>query len=94
MTQISDTILNTAIERTIEDVRMHTLRLTIHDTIYDKLMGLLEMLPKDKIEIIEENEYPAISFDEAKLKVEQAMNNISKNEGIDLTYAIEKVIHS
>jgi len=73
---------------------MHTLRLTIHDTIYDKLMGLLEILPKDKIEIIEENEYPAISFDEAKLKVGQAMNNISKNEGIDLSHAIEKVIHS
>lgn len=73
---------------------MHTLKLTIHDTIYDKLMGLLEILPKDKIEIIEENEYPAISFEEAKLIVEQAMNNISKNEGIDLTYAIEKVIHS
>ena len=78
----------------MEEVKMHTVRLTIHDTIYDKLMGLLEILPKDKIEIIEESEYPAISFDEAKLKVEHAINNISKNEGIDLVSAIEKVIHA
>jgi aspartyl/asparaginyl-tRNA synthetase len=74
---------------------MHTVRLTIHDTIYEKLMGLLEILPKDKIEIIEEkDEFPAISFDEAKLKVERAMNNIPKNEGLDLSTAIEKVIRS
>ncbi|MDD2829434.1 MAG: hypothetical protein PHW18_07675 [Sulfuricurvum sp.] len=73
---------------------MHTVRLTIHDTIYDKLMGFLEILPKDKIGIIEESEYPALSFDEAKLKVEHAINNISKNEGIDLASAIEKVIHA
>lgn len=47
---------------------MHTIRLTIHDTIYDKLIGLLEILPKDKIQINEEGDYPAISFDEAKKK--------------------------
>lgn len=73
---------------------MHTIRLTIHDAIYDKFMGLLEILPKDKIEVIEENEYPAISFEEAKLKVERAINNISKNEGIELSSAIDKVIPS
>ena len=74
---------------------MHTVRLTIHDTIYEKLMGLLEILPKDKIEIIEEkDEFPAISFEEAKLKIERAMNNIPKNEGLDLSTAIEKVIRS
>ncbi|MGA9045717.1 hypothetical protein [Sulfuricurvum sp.] len=74
---------------------MHTVRLTIHDTIYEKLMGLLEILPKDKIEIIEEkDEFPAISFEEAKLKIERAMNNIPKNEGLNLSTAIEKVIRS
>lgn len=74
---------------------MHTVRLTIHDTIYDKLMGLLEILPKDKIDIVEEkDEFPAISFEEAKLKVGCAINNIQKNEGLDLSTAIEKVIRS
>ncbi|MDD3769464.1 hypothetical protein E0765_03885 [Sulfuricurvum sp. IAE1] len=74
---------------------MHTVRLTIHDAIYDKLMGLLEILPKDKIEIIEESdEYPAISFEEAKSKVERAINNLHKNEGVDLSTAIEKVVRS
>ncbi|MDD5051203.1 MAG: hypothetical protein PHO27_00545 [Sulfuricurvum sp.] len=74
---------------------MHTVRLIIHDTIYDKLMGLLEILPKDKIDIVEEkDEFPAISLEEAKLKVGRAINNIQKNEGLDLSTAIEKVIRS
>lgn len=58
-------------------------------------MGLLEILPKNKIEITEEkDEFPAISFEEAKLKVERAINNIPKNEGLNLSAAIEKVICS
>lgn len=73
---------------------MHTIQLNIHDTIYDKLMGLLEILPKDKIEIIEDNSYPTLSFEEAKLKVERAINNISNNDGLDLSSAIDKVLSS
>ncbi len=73
---------------------MHTIQLNIHDTIYDKLMGLLEILPKDKIEILEDNSYPAISFEEAQNKVQKAMNNIPNEEGFSLSDAIEKVIHS
>lgn len=74
---------------------MHTIRLNIHDTIYDKLMGLLEILPKDKLEIVEEhNAYPPISLDEAKQKVERAINNIAKNEGLELNTAIDKVMKS
>lgn len=74
---------------------MHTIRLNIHDTIYDKLMTLLEILPKDKLEIVEEhNTYPPISLDEAKQKVERAINNIAKNEGLDLNTAIDKVMKS
>jgi hypothetical protein len=74
---------------------MHTIRLNIHDTIYEKLMGLLEILPKDKLEIVEEhNTYPAISLDEAKQKVERAINNIANNEGVNLNTAIDKVMKS
>ena len=73
---------------------MHTIKLNIHDSIYDKLLGLLEILPKDKLEIIEDNDYPAISFEEARQKAERAINNIDKNEGISLDEAFNKVIHS
>ena len=73
---------------------MHTIRLNVHDSIYDKLMGLLEILPKDKVEVVEDSDFPAISFEEAKAKVERAANNISKNEGLDLDSAIAKAMHS
>ena len=72
---------------------MHTIKLNIHDSIYDKLKGLLEILPKDKLEIIEDDDYPAISFEEAKKKAGRAINNIDKNEGISLNDAFDKVTH-
>ena len=71
---------------------MHTVRLNIHDSIYDKLMGLLDILPKDKVEILEDNNYPAISLQEAKAKVKRAANNIDKNEGITLDEAFEHAL--
>jgi len=73
---------------------MHTITLNIHDSIYHKLRGLLEILPKDKIEVIEDVNFPAISFEDAKQKVLRAMNNIEKNEGVSLDDAFNKVIHS
>ena len=73
---------------------MHTIKLNIHDSIYEKLMGLLEILPKDKVEVIEDTDYPAISFEEAKAKVERAANNIDNNEGVDLESAITKAMQS
>ena len=71
---------------------MHTIQLNIHDSIYDKLMGLLDILPKDKVEVLEDTNYPAISFEEAKEKVKKAANNIDKNEGISLDEAFERVL--
>jgi hypothetical protein len=73
---------------------MHTIKLHIDDTIFDKFMGLLEMLPKDKIQIADESEYPSITFAEAKIKVEKAINNISSHNGISLDDAIAKVLKS
>lgn len=73
---------------------MHTIKINVHDSIYKKLMGLLEILPKDKVEILEDNDYPSISFDDAKAKVERAVNNISENEGIPLDSAIDIVKRS
>ncbi len=73
---------------------MHTIKLNIHDSIYDKLMGLLDILPGDKVEVLEDDRYPAISFEEAKRRVEESANNIDKNEGISLDEAFNKAMKS
>ena len=73
---------------------MHTIKLTIHDSIYDKLMGLLDILPNDKVSVVEDSSYPEITFDEAKTKVTTAINNIEKDKGLSLDAAFNKVLHS
>lgn len=73
---------------------MHTIQLNIDDSIFDKFMGLLEILQKDKVEVTSEKEYPSISFEEAKQKVQRAVNTISENKGISLNQAIKKVLQS
>ena len=73
---------------------MHTIQLNIDDSIFDKFMGLLDILPKDKLEITDNKEYPSISFEEAKQKVDRALNNISSNSGVSLDQAIDEVLQS
>ena len=73
---------------------MHTIKLNIHDSIYDKLMGLLDILPKDKVEILSDDDQSAITFKEAKRKVKKAANNIDKNEGTSLDDAFESILKS
>jgi len=70
---------------------MQTIRLNIDDSIFDKFMGLLEILPKNKISI-EKNEYKSISFEEAQAKVERAVNTISETSGTPLKKAVDKII--
>ena len=71
---------------------MHTLQLKIDDSIFDKFMGLLDILPKEKISISDNTD--AISFEEAKNKVQNAINNISKDNGVEFDEAFDKVIKS
>ena len=73
---------------------MHSIRLDIDDSIYDKLMGLLDILPKDKVQIVDDKGFPSISFEEAQQKVKKAINNIDKNQGLSLDEAFNKVAHS
>lgn len=73
---------------------MHSIRLNIDDSIYDKLISFLKILPKEKIEIVSDEDVMSISFEEAKNKVSRAINNVSNDQGIDLNTAIEKVLHS
>jgi hypothetical protein len=72
---------------------MHSIHLNVDDSIYDRLIGLLQILPKDKVEILSDSDN-SISFEEAKRKVARAANNVSKQEGLDLDTAIEKILHS
>jgi hypothetical protein len=71
---------------------MHTLQLQIDDSIFDKFMGLLDILPKEKISVSDESN--SISFEEAKIKVKNAINNISNKDGIKLDDAFDKVLNS
>lgn len=71
---------------------MHSIHLNVDDSIYDRLIGLLQILPKDKVQILSEEN--SITFEEAKRKVARAANNASKQEGLDLDTAIEKILHS
>ncbi|MEA2111919.1 MAG: hypothetical protein U9P71_07710 [Campylobacterota bacterium] len=70
---------------------MHTLQLKIDDSIFDKFMGLIEMLPRDKVTVMDDN---SVSFEEAKMKVQNALNNVSQNNGIKIDTAFEKVLNS
>ncbi len=71
---------------------MHSIQLKIDDSIFDKFMGLLDILPKEKISISEDTDN--ISFEEAQIKVSKAINNISENKGLDIDEAFEKVLNS
>ena len=59
---------------------MHAVKLNIEDNVFQKFMGLLDILPKDSIQIKEIDNtpyYPAISFEEAQLKVKNSIDNIN-----------------
>ena len=71
---------------------MHTLQLKIDDSIFDKFMGLLDILPKEKISITEESN--SITYNEAKEKVTKAINNISSQSGLNVDDAFDKVLNS
>ena len=73
---------------------MHTLQLKVDDAIFEKLMGMLKGFPQDKIAIIDTNESHSISLEEAKAKVQHALNQISQNKGIALEDAFEKVLNA
>jgi hypothetical protein len=74
---------------------MHSVKLNITDEIYEKFMGLVDILPKDSIEIEEIDAipfYPSISFEEARKKVEVSVKNISKNSGKDVDKVFGEIL--
>lgn len=65
---------------------MHSIKLNIDNEIFEKFMGLIDILPKESINIEEIDSipyYPSISFEEAQNKVQKSVTNISNNEGKD-----------
>ena len=45
---------------------MHTIQIDIDDTIFDNFMGLIDILPKNKLEVTSTNSNPNISFAESR----------------------------
>lgn len=74
---------------------MHTITLNIDNSIYSKFKALLDLFPKDKISVEEDNNFPdelVLSEGEAKEKVQRAVNNITEFSGLDIDEAFEKVL--
>ncbi len=74
---------------------MHQIQLNITDEIFEKFMGLIDILPKDSIKIEEIDSvpfYPAISFEDAKEKIENSIANISKNQGRDANIVFKELL--
>ena len=71
---------------------MHTLQLTIDDSIFEKFMKLLDTLPKEKVLISKEVDDDFISFEEAQRKVQNAINNISADSGVEMDTVFNKIL--
>jgi len=72
---------------------VHSIQLKVDDSIFEKVMTLLELLPQDKIKV-EDNgyDYPAITKEEAKQKVQKSIHNIANNNGISVDEVFERVL--
>lgn len=69
------------------------MKINIKDQYIDKFDDFISSLPKDaiKVDTIDEN---TITKEQAEQKVQQAINNISLNQGLDLDSTFHKVINS
>ncbi len=74
---------------------MHAIKLNVTDEIFEKFMGLVDILPKESIKIEEIDEipfYPTISFEEAQKKVEESISDISKDRGTRADIIFDKIL--
>lgn len=72
---------------------MKTIRINIDDSIFEKFMGLLDILPKNKISIEktnEQKEFIVSSVDEVKLKISTAENRANYTSSDDFWSNIDK----
>lgn|GEM_PF-1127111 len=74
---------------------MHSVRLNIENEFYEKFIDFMSALPKNMVEIEEVDNipyYPSISLNEAKQKVQNAIEDMGKNEGVDLESTFNKIL--
>jgi len=71
---------------------VHTLQLTIDDSIFEKFMRLLDTLPKEKVLISKEVDDDSVSFEVAQRKVQNAINNIPADSGVEMDTAFNKIL--
>ena len=74
---------------------MHAIKLNVDDDIFEKFMGLVDILPSKSIQIEEVDEipyYPAIGFEEAKIKVADAVCDISKGYGTEVDKVFDEIL--
>ncbi len=74
---------------------MHAIKLNITDEIFEKFMGLIDILPKESIKIEEIDNipyYPAISFEDAQQKVQTSIADIPKNKGKESNIFFEELL--
>ncbi len=55
---------------------MYTIQIDIDESIFENVMGILDILPQDKLEVTSKKNYPNISFEESR----QTENNSSSIE--------------
>ena len=76
---------------------MHTITLNIEDDAFKKFMNTMKQFTKDEIHIEDLDnaitQYPNISFEDAEKKVQNAVNNISKNKGLSEEEVFTKILN-
>lgn len=70
-----------------------TMKIDIKDQYLEQFKALLKTLPEDAVhfDTISDN---SISFEEAQNKVESSISSLSKNKGIALDIAFDKVLNN
>lgn len=75
---------------------MHAVKLNIQDNVFEQFMGLIDILPKQSIEIEQIDDvpcYPSISHIEACQKVERSIENISKKLGQPVNQVFDEILN-
>ena len=76
---------------------MYAVKLNIEDEFYEKFINFMGALPKKMVNIEEVNGipyYPAIGFEKAKSKVQNAIKNIDKKQGIGIDEAFKRILNN
>ncbi|MEA2027897.1 MAG: hypothetical protein U9N49_02845 [Campylobacterota bacterium] len=74
---------------------MHSVRLNIENEFYEKFIDFMSALPKNMVEIEEVDDipyYPSISLNEAKQKVQNAIEDMDKNKGMELETTFNRIL--